>query len=110
MTSSKKHNVREFEYIDILPKKVIPITKYKAYSGIISEFNRYWWDPINSRIIMKPKNMKKYKIINPMIDKQDCRFTFLYDIYNFRVWVNYDKLINQILNKQYVDKYSYVLK
>ena len=100
MLSSKKHNVREPEYIDSLPENIIPITKYQAYSEIVFEFNRYWWDPINSSLIMKPKRMKRFKIVKPINDKNHvCDYVYLFDVNNNRIWVNYDRLINQYMSE-----------
>ena len=110
MASSKKYTRQISEFIDTLPKNIIPINIYESCCNGILKFNRYWWDPINSRIIMKPKRGKRFKIVKPMIDNQKTRFVWLLDVNDFKVWVNYDYLIKQTINKQYIDKYSYALK
>ena len=60
--NNKKHNVRKAEFIDELPENTIPIRNYESCCYGTFEFDRYWYDRINHRIIMKPKHMKKYKI------------------------------------------------
>ena len=96
MTRTKKFTKQPSEFIDTLPVNVIPIRNYDAW-GRIFDFNRYWWDPVNHRIIMKPKRMKKYKIVKPMTDKyHDCSFVYFMDVNDDKIWVNYEKLIGQL--------------
>ena len=99
MTSNKTKP----EYIEELPEKVYDIVSYDTIP--IALFDRYWWDPNKNRIIMKPKRIKKYKIIHPMINKLDnTRYVHLYDINGKQTFVNYDYLefsysIGYYLNK-----------
>ena len=87
MTSNKTKP----EYIDKLPENVYKITSYDTFP--IAIFDRYWWDPTENRIIMKPKRIKKYKIIHPMFDKfHDSRFVHMYDINGKQTFVNFDFL------------------
>ena len=98
-TTKKKYTKQISEYIDELPENVIPINSYVSCCNGILEFNRYWYDPINSRIIMKPKRGNKFKIVKPMNDKYHDRvFVTLFDVNNRQNWVNYEKLLNQINN------------
>ena len=86
----RKHNVKKIEFIDELPENVIAISNYESM-GELFEIDRYWWDPICCRIIMKPKRGNKFRVVKPMTDKyHDCRFAYLYDIADNKIWVNYD--------------------
>ena len=79
------------QYIDELPENVFEITHYNNCYN--SQFDRYWWDGTNNRLIMKPKRIKKYKIVQPMFDKfHESRFVHMYDINNNQIFVNYDYL------------------
>ena len=90
MASTKKFTKQPSEFIDTLPEDVFEIKNYISLGEEV-EFNRYWYDRINHRIIMKPKHMKIYKIVKPMTDKyHDCRFAYLFDIADNKIWVNYD--------------------
>ena len=102
MQATKRvYNRREAEYIDELPENVIPINSYFAITlDRLVEFNRYWYDSINSRIIMKPKRGNKFKIVKPMNNKyHDCDFVYLFDIDDNRIWVNCKILMKQINNE-----------
>jgi len=80
------------EYIDELPKDVFEISYYGNWLN--SKFNRYWWDSMNNRLIMKPKRIKKYKIVHPMYDKfHDSSFVHMFDINDNQIFANYEALI-----------------
>ena len=88
----KRHNITKTEYINELPENVFEIRNYDNYYN--SQFNRYWWDPINNKLIMKPKRGNKYKIVHPMTDKHhENKFVHLYDIDDNQIFVNYDALM-----------------
>ena len=83
------------EYINELPENVFEIKDYISLGEVVL-FDRYWWDPTNNRLIMKPKRIKKYKIVHPMIDKRDnTQFVHMFDINNKQTFVNYDYLIEK---------------
>ena len=102
MSATKvKYNRRKAEYIDKLPENVIQINSYDDCSDRHFILNRYWWDPINLRIIMKPKRGKRYKIVKPMNDRRfdeslGIKCVTLIDINDRNVWVCYKRLLNQI--------------
>ena len=55
-----KRNYSKPEFIDELPENVFEIKYDNMYN---SQFNRYWFDVDNNRIIMKPirgKNKKQF--------------------------------------------------
>ena len=88
-----KRNYSKPEFINELPENVFEIKYYDNMYN--SQFNRYWFDVDNNRIIMKPIRGKKYKIVHPMKDKyhQDDKFAHLIDINGNQTFVNYDWFI-----------------
>ena len=88
----KKFNKSKSEYINELPENVFEIKYYDNMFN--SQFNRYWFDVDNNKIIMKPIRGKKFKIVHPMKDKyHESNFVHLYDIDGNKVFINYDWFI-----------------
>ena len=85
----KHYNKSKSEFINELPENVYEV---KSYVGLIqtSLFDRYWWDPLKCRLIMKPLRGKRFKIIHPMIKHDGTRFVHMLDINGDKIFVNYD--------------------
>ena len=90
---SKKFNKSKSEYINELPENVFEIKYYDNMFN--SQFNRYWFDVDNNKIIMRDKRNNKFKIVHPMKDKyhQDDNFAHLIDINGNKTFINYDWFI-----------------
>ena len=109
---SKQSNRTKPEYIERLP---IMVYEFKSYETMLIpvRFDRYWWDSVMNRLIMKPKQGQKYKVVHPMKDKRsNDRFVHLRDINDKVIFVNYDWLefshsIGYYLS---IDNYDYDVK
>ena len=113
MSIAKAYNRSKAEFINSLPTSVYEIRFYINACFGPSLFNRYWWDYINNRIIMKPKRGNRYKIVHPMVDKRDnSKFAHLYDIENRLTFVNYDYLTFSHSTGYYlsIESYDYVVE
>ena len=88
---AKKYNRSQIEYIDELPNDVYEMSKILGY-----EFDRYWVDLKNARIIMKTKRGNKYKVIHPYYDKWNNTYYFNpIDINNIsHHWRYYDVIMS----------------
>ena len=108
----KSSNRSKPEYINILPEKVIEIQSYISLGEEVL-FNRYYWDVLNNRLIMKLKKPIKnnsYKVVHPMFDKyHEDRFVHMIDINDNHIYVNYDYLINYYSIGYYlsIENYDY---
>ena len=79
------------EFLDEMPKNIIQIEEYNEY-----EFDRYFFDIDEARIIMTLNN-GKIKVVNPYKDGHRVRITF-YDINKKSVKFGYNKLIDYLNN------------
>ena len=99
-----KRNYSKPEFIDKLPENVFEIKYYDNMFN--SQFNRYWFDVDNNKIIMKPIRGKKFKIVHPMKDKyHESNFVHLYDIDGNKVFIqNIINLLKKFIKKKLTNK------